>query len=76
MDVDNTSGGSQSPEARKLYKVAKEIGLRRDERIDFAQILLRRDITSWTQLSDIQERRLLDALEGYELISELLSQRP
>ena len=54
---------------------AKEIGLTDDERHALAEYLLRRDITSWTQLDEAQVSRLLDAFEGFELIVELLSQR-
>lgn len=48
----------------------------RDERLQLAEYLLRRDITSFSQLEPHQVCRLLDALEGYQLISELLAQRP
>lgn len=61
---------------RKLRLRADEIGLSRDERIDLAQYVLRRDITSWADLDHDQVMRLLDCLEGYELVSELLAQRP
>lgn len=69
------SGGSQSPQRRKLHVWADEAGLSRNERIDVAQYLLRRDITSWSQLDDGQVARLLDAFEGHHLIGEILSQR-
>jgi hypothetical protein len=64
-----------SPEARriKMMAVAREIGLTRDERIELAQYLLRRDITSWKQLTDEQVNRMLDCLEGFELITHLLT---
>lgn len=66
----------QSPQRRKLYLLAKTtIGLTDEERIDLAQFLLRRDITSWKQLSDEQVGRMLDACEGYQLIDELKRQR-
>ena len=61
---------------RKAYMVAKQIGLKDEERIDLAGYILRRDITSWTQLDDDQIIRMLDALEGFELIVELFAQRP
>jgi hypothetical protein len=67
---------SQTPQSRKLHLRAKEIGLTRDERIDLTQFLLRRDVTSWKQLDDDQVLRLLDCLEGYQLIEALLAQRP
>ena len=61
---------------RKLFALAGEIGLTRDERLEIACYLLRRDITSWKQLDDEQRSRLLDALEGYQLVEVLLSLRP
>lgn len=61
---------------RKCHVLVKEIGLTREERIELAQFLLRRDITSWTQLDDEQNTRLLDALEGWQLIDALLAMRP
>jgi hypothetical protein len=54
---------------RKLYCVAREHQLSKQDRIDLCQYLLRRDYTSWKELSDQEVRRLLDAFEGYELIS-------
>jgi hypothetical protein len=60
---------------RKLFLLAAKFDLTRDERIELAQYLLRRDITSWKQLSDAQVCRLLDALEGTELVLQLISMR-
>jgi hypothetical protein len=55
--------------------LAAEFDMTRDERIELAQYLLRRDITSWKQLTDAQVGRLLDALEGAQLILQLISMR-
>jgi hypothetical protein len=68
--------GPQSPRRKKLFAVADSIGLRRDERIELAQYLLRRDVESWGQLTEEQVARMLDALEGYELVTALLELRP
>lgn len=65
----------QSPARRKLFQRAKELGFTPVERIDLAQYLLRRDITSWKQLDEEQVRRLLDAFEGFELIVHILRDR-
>jgi hypothetical protein len=54
----------------------KEIGLSRDERLEFSSYLLRRDITSWKQLDEAQVARLLDAIEGHELLTALFELRP
>lgn len=69
------SGVSQSARVRKLFCVAKEIGLDDEERIALSTYLLRRDMTTWKGLTDEQASRLLDAVEGFQLISELLRQR-
>jgi hypothetical protein len=61
---------------RKLFLVAKEIGLTRDERLEMSCYLLRRDVTTWKTLSDEQVCRLLDAFEGHHLVTSLLQMRP
>lgn len=68
-------GLSQSAARRKVYQRAKELGLSRDERLHLAEILLRRDVRSWSDLDEAQVLRLLDAIEGFELIVELARQR-
>lgn len=66
----------QSPQYKKLMQLLRtEIGLTDDERIELAQIILRRDIASFTELDEGQVARLLDAAEGYEKISALLRLR-
>ena len=60
---------------RKALIYAKQYGLTRDDRMSLAQTLLWRDVTSWTQLSDEQLIRLLDALEGHALVSHLIRDR-
>lgn len=72
----DASSGPQSPQRRKLHLLADEIGLTRTERIELSCYLLRRDITTWKQLDDAQVCRLLDALEGWQLIQALDAQRP
>lgn len=65
----------QSPAKKKLFQRAQELGLERGERLELACYLLRRDITSWKNLDEAQVLRLLDALEGYELITNLKDMR-
>jgi hypothetical protein len=60
---------------RKLFALADEFGLTRDERLELASTILWRDITSWAQLDDDQVVRLLDALEGAEKVIHILSTR-
>lgn len=61
---------------RKLHVWADQIGFTDSERYELATYLLRRDITSWSQLTEADENRLLDAFEGYHLIDTLVSLRP
>lgn len=60
---------------RKLFVLAKEIALTRNERMELAKAILWRDITSWKQLDDEQVARMLDALEGFEKVRWLLANR-
>lgn len=60
---------------RKLFRYASTFGMSRDERIELSEILLRRDITSWHDLTPDQVDRLLDAFEGAALIMHLLETR-
>lgn len=64
-----------TPQWRKLMKLASALEMTRDERLEFAEYLLRRDVTSWKSLTDAQVERLLDAFEGHHLLNELLAQR-
>ena len=66
---------TQTPQYRKLMKLCDEIGLTRDERIELAQIMLRRDITSFSALDEQQVARMLDVCEGYEKIVALIEMR-
>lgn len=67
--------GYETERRRKLFMLANNAGMSREERIDLAEYLLRRDIDSWKDLTDMQVGRLLDAFEGHALINYLLSQR-
>lgn len=68
---------SGSPEARraKLFQLADEVGFDRPERIALAEVMLRRDFVSWSQLDASQVDRLLDAFEGHEKIERIIADR-
>lgn len=68
--------GTAEARRRKAHMLAKEIGLSDEDRRDLASMLLRRTVSSWKQLDEDQYIRILDALEGYELISHLVETRP
>jgi len=61
---------------RKLYVLSDELGLTREDRIDLASMLLRRTMASWSELDEDQVIRILDALEGHQLLTELEKTRP
>lgn len=65
----------QSPQRRKLYLLADELGLNRVERLEIARYLLRRDVTSFKSLDEDQVLRMLDAFEGTLLVLEQIRQR-
>ena len=58
---------------RKCMMLFTRLGITRDERIEFAATLLWRDVETFSDLSDAEISRLLDALEGFAFISHLLS---
>lgn len=60
---------------RKAHMLAKELGFTREERLQLAEYLLRRDVRSWKQLDEAQYDRLLDAFEGFGLIGAIVDQR-
>jgi hypothetical protein len=65
----------QTARRRKLYVYADQIGLTPAERVDVAELILRRDFASWNDLDDGQVDRMLDALEGFLLVTYQLSLR-
>ena len=56
--------------------LAKRLRMSRQDRIEFAEVLLWKDVPSWSELDDADIGRLLDAFEGYALVNALLGQRP
>lgn len=60
----------QSPQRKKLYLLADELHLDRIQRLEIACYLLRRDVTSFDSLDESQVLRMLDALEGAQLVIE------
>lgn len=50
-------------------------GLDREDRTGLAEMILRRDVESWTTLTEPELIRMLDALEGYGLIGYAIACR-
>lgn len=65
---------------RKMFVLCGEIfgtdERARGERHELATYLLRRDVTTFKDMPDEQVKRMLDALEGYQMVDVLLSLRP
>lgn len=72
--TDDERGQAQA-RYRKCMMLFKRLGITRAERIEFASTLLWRDVESFSDLSEAEIVRVLDALEGFALISHLLSTR-
>ena len=66
----------RSPQLLKLFALATQIGLTRDDRVDLAEQTLRRDITSWSELTPEETTRMLDTLTGYINVAWLMSHQP
>lgn len=67
--------GTPEQRRRKLFVLANQIGLDRDERIEIAKVILWRDIVSWRTLTDEQVDRMLDVLEGFLVVNWTLRNR-
>jgi len=73
--MDGGSADTIGAKRAKLYVYASALGLEREERLGLAEMILRRDISSWSELSAAQVDRMLDALEGAVLVTHLIGQR-
>jgi hypothetical protein len=49
--------------------------LSRDERLEFSEMILHRDVESWKDITETEWIRILDALEGHQLLTHLQTQR-
>lgn len=64
-------GGPSDGLRRRLHALARQCGLDRDDRLEVAEVLLRRDVGSWNDLDEAECRRLADAMEGFAFIAHL-----
>lgn len=55
----------------KAMGYARRYNLTREDRLQLAEVLLWRDVHSWKTLNEPELCRVLDALEGYALITHL-----
>ena len=60
---------------RRAHAAAMNATLDRDERIDFAGMILYTDIHSWSQLTVPDLRRIVDGLRGWMYVNEIHRQK-
>lgn len=60
---------------KRLFACAGELGFDRQERIDLAQVILGRELTSWSHVTDEEADRLVDCFDGYDKITYILTSR-
>lgn len=70
-----TNTEPQTVKRIQAYALATECGLTRQDRIDLAEMLLKRDCVSWKSLSENEIGRLVDAMQGFAYVHFLLTQR-
>lgn len=75
-DNDNSARLAFLEAQRRLWGLTHSLGLDRDERIELSEMILKRDVVSWTTLSLDEMRKIGDYLHGYELVAALLALRP
>lgn len=63
------------PTRKLAFHLCDQYNLSREERIDLAEILLRRDVASWKDLDVHELGRIVDALLGHALVSHLIRTR-
>jgi hypothetical protein len=73
--VTDDERGQAAARHRKCMMLFGQLGITRQERLEFAATLLWRDVETFRDLSDFEIARLLDALEGFAFISHILSTR-
>ena len=55
-----------------LFALARQFGFTDEERHDLAEVVLRRDIESWKDLTQHEAGRLIDSFEGFGKVSHIL----
>jgi hypothetical protein len=69
-----SSENARTVKLKKAMWYADAYDLDRQERLELSEMILRRDVESWKSLTEEELVRVLDALEGFGLISHLRNQ--
>lgn len=76
MDTARGDAGQVTRELMALLQQrAAQCALSRQDRIDLAEVILRRDVTTWSSLTVGEARRLIDAMEGFAYIAHLQAEQ-
>lgn len=62
-----------SRQKRRLFAQSSSLGFTPQDRRDLAEMILKKDIESWKTLTFGDANRLIDAFEGFEKISWILT---
>jgi len=65
------SGKPTTAMMRRLMALARQCGLGRDDRLELAEVLLRRDVATWNDLTADEARCLGFAMEGFAYICHI-----
>lgn len=60
---------------KRAFAAADRVGLDREERIEFSQMLLKTDADTWGSFTESEFARLVDALDGAHLVDTLRALR-
>lgn len=75
-DPDDPWGEPSLPQRRRAFASADRAGLTRAERIELAEMVLKKDVTTWDALTEKDFGRLCDALDGWAFVTALHALRP
>lgn len=70
-DERRNQGLPTEPMRRAMFAMAKECQLERQDRLDLAEMVLERDVTTWGDFSFEEAAKLLTAMNGYIYIRHL-----
>lgn len=65
------SGRPTANMMKRLQALANSCAMSRDDRLELAEVLLRRDITSWNDLTNREAQLLAAGMEGFAYICHL-----
>lgn len=74
-EIRETGTPMTSAQRGLLFSLRTRLGFSDEDRWEIATVVLRRDVTTWSDLTQYEAGRLIDTLEGFEKVSHLLLRR-